>query len=265
MQVELAQLRYRLPRLRGRGNAAQPAGCAASAPAVPVRRSSRSTAGASCSRVAKLERDLEPPGQEPRHAAQGAAAAARCPRSRWSATRTRGSRRCSTASPTPTCSSRTACSPRSTRPPAGCDCPAARRCSSPTPSGSSSACRTSWSSRSGPRSRRSSTPTCSLHVVDAGSPDAEQQIDGRAHGARARSAPTRCPSCSSSTRSTSPTPGDVKALLGAHPDAVVVSAVTGEGVDCALGHGGCPPAGARSYRGAAGAVRAGRRGRRAAP
>ena len=27
VQVELAQLRYRLPRLRGRGNAAQPAGC----------------------------------------------------------------------------------------------------------------------------------------------------------------------------------------------------------------------------------------------
>ena len=47
MQVELAQLRYRLPRLRGRGIAAQPAGRAASAPAVPVRPSSRSTAGAS--------------------------------------------------------------------------------------------------------------------------------------------------------------------------------------------------------------------------
>ena len=44
-QVELAQLRYRLPRLRGRGttSASRPA---ASAPGVPARPSSRSTAGA---------------------------------------------------------------------------------------------------------------------------------------------------------------------------------------------------------------------------
>ena len=64
MQVELAQLRYRLPRLRGRGIAAEPAGCAASAPAVPVRRSSRSTAGASCAGSRKLERDLERLGRD---------------------------------------------------------------------------------------------------------------------------------------------------------------------------------------------------------
>ena len=47
VQVELAQLRYRLPRLRGRGIAAQPAGAAASAPGARARPSSRSTAGAS--------------------------------------------------------------------------------------------------------------------------------------------------------------------------------------------------------------------------
>ena len=48
LQVELAQLRYRLPRLRGRGVRDEPAGVPASAPGAPVRRSSRSTGGASC-------------------------------------------------------------------------------------------------------------------------------------------------------------------------------------------------------------------------
>ena len=45
-QVELAQLRYRLPRLRGRGLDAVASRPAASAPGVRARPSSRSTAGA---------------------------------------------------------------------------------------------------------------------------------------------------------------------------------------------------------------------------
>ena len=48
VQVELAQLRYRLPRLRGRGNQLSQQGARASAPGVPARPSSRSIGGASC-------------------------------------------------------------------------------------------------------------------------------------------------------------------------------------------------------------------------
>ena len=99
VQVELAQLRYRLPRLRGRGHAAQPAGRGHRHPRVRARPSSRSTAGASCAASQKLERDLDGLGATARDAAQGAAPARRPARSRSSATRTRASRRCSTGSP----------------------------------------------------------------------------------------------------------------------------------------------------------------------
>ena len=63
----------------------------------------------------------------PRSARPSTAAAC----SAWpsSATRTPASPRCSTASPTPACSWRTASSPPSTPPPAASTCPAARRCS----------------------------------------------------------------------------------------------------------------------------------------
>ena len=42
-----------------------------------------------------------------------------------------------------------------------------------------------------------------VHVVDASAPDPEAQIDAVRDGARARSAPATCPSCSCSTRPTS--------------------------------------------------------------
>ena len=99
VQVELAQLRYRLPRLRGRGHAAEPAGRAASAPAVPARRSSRSTAGACCAASRSSSAtcvDLGATRATQRKARQPPRPAAR---SRSSATRTRASRRCSTGSP----------------------------------------------------------------------------------------------------------------------------------------------------------------------
>ena len=112
-------------------------------------------------RVRRLERDLDRLAQEPRHATQGSSPQ-RALHRRARRLHERGE--VDAAQPPHrrrTCSSRTGCSPRSTPPPAGCRSPAARRCSSPTPSGSCSASRTSWSSRSGPRSTRWSTPTSS--------------------------------------------------------------------------------------------------------
>ena len=154
-QVELALLRYRLPRLRRAAPAGlSPAGGSASARGVPVRRSSRSTAGGCMRRITKLERDLKSLGKHAPHAAQGAHPQPAERRSRSSATRTPASRRCSTGSPTPACSSRTACSPRSTRPRRDCELPGGETVLSPTPSGSSASCRTSSSRRSSRRSRR---------------------------------------------------------------------------------------------------------------
>ena len=127
VQVELAQLRYRLPAPAWPRLAAEPAGVRASAPAVRARPSSRSTAGASCAASRSSSATSKQLAPHPRDAAQGSARRA-SRGSRSSATRTRGSRRCSTGSRTPTCSSRTGCSRRSTPPPAGCVCPAARRC-----------------------------------------------------------------------------------------------------------------------------------------
>ena len=104
VQVELAQLRYRLPRLRGRGTQLSQQGRAVArggivGTVVPVRRSSRSTAGASCDASRKLEKRPRPARPHPRDAAQGPPAARARDASRSSATRTRASRRCSTGSP----------------------------------------------------------------------------------------------------------------------------------------------------------------------
>ncbi len=78
-----------------------------------------------------------------------------------------------------------------------------------------------------------------LHVVDAGSPDAEQQIDAVRAVLREIGADT-VPELLVLNKADIATPDDVKALLGAHPHAAAVSAVTGEGRECALGHAGCP-------------------------
>ena len=142
-QVELALLRYRLPRLRRgataklsqqRGGVGTRFGSGETKLEVDRRRIMR--------RITKLEAELkdlsatrdaaaqEPQPQRPRRGR------------RSSATPTPASRRCSTTSPTPACSSRTGCSPRSTRRPAACRCPAASRCCSPTRSASCATCRT---------------------------------------------------------------------------------------------------------------------------
>ena len=127
MQVELAQLRYRLPRLRGRGVqlSQQGAGIGTRGPGetqleVDRRRILR--------RITKLERDLDRLARTRGDAAQGAAAPRDPARSRSSVTRTRGSRRCSTGSRSADVLVEDRCSRRSTRRPAASASPAARPC-----------------------------------------------------------------------------------------------------------------------------------------
>jgi GTP-binding protein HflX len=72
-----------------------------------------------------------------------------------------------------------------------------------------------------------------LHVVDAGSPDAEQQIVA-VHAVLREIGADAVPELLVLNKGDVAAPGDVKALLGAHPDAVVVSAITGEGVTVLL-------------------------------
>jgi len=68
-----------------------------------------------------------------------------------------------------------------------------------------------------------------LHVVDAGSPDGEQQI-AAVHAVLREIGADTVPELLVLNKVDVAAPGDVKALLGAHPDAVVASATTGEGV-----------------------------------
>ena len=68
-----------------------------------------------------------------------------------------------------------------------------------------------------------------LHVVDAGSTDGEQQI-AAVHAVLREIGADTVPELLVLNKVDVAAPGDVKALLGAHPDAVVVSATTGEGV-----------------------------------
>ena len=141
-QVELALLRYRLPRLRGRGKAlSQQAG------GMSRRRGRIGTRGPGETqlevdrrriqrRIHKLEADLARDRPAPRRPSARPAHRSRLAQSPSSATPTPASRRCSTASPTPACSSRTACSPPSTPPPAASTCPGGESgAASPTPSG----------------------------------------------------------------------------------------------------------------------------------
>ena len=124
-QVELAQLRYRLPRLRRTAarSASRPAASAREGRARPSSRwTGAASSGGSPSSSAASPRWAAPTGPS----ARPAPGRARAPPPS-SATRTPASRRCSTASPAPASSSRTGCSPRSTPPPAASPCPAARR------------------------------------------------------------------------------------------------------------------------------------------
>ena len=100
VQVELAQLRYRLPRLRGRGKqlSQQGAGGGARGGLVGTRGPGETQLEVDRrriqARVAQARARPRPAGQEPRHAAQGPPPQRDCRRSRSSATPTRASRRC---------------------------------------------------------------------------------------------------------------------------------------------------------------------------
>jgi GTPase len=72
-----------------------------------------------------------------------------------------------------------------------------------------------------------------LHVVDAGSPEAEQQIDA-VHKVLRDIGADHVPEMLVLNKADVATPGDVKLLRTAFPHAVVVSAVTGEGTSVLL-------------------------------
>jgi len=72
-----------------------------------------------------------------------------------------------------------------------------------------------------------------LHVVDASSPDAEQQIDA-VRRVLSEIGAAEVPELLVLNKSDAAAPGDVKELLGPHSDAVVVSAATGDGVNVLL-------------------------------
>ena len=165
-----------------------------SVPVARVRRSSRSTVGASSTRVAKLERDLERLAKNRADPAQGPAAARAARPSPWSGTRTPASRRSSTASPTPTCSSRTVSSPRSIPPPGGSRLPGGETVLVSDTVGFVQRLPHQLVEAFQSTLEEVVDAELLLHVVDAGSPDAERQIaavravlsrDRRRPGARA--------------------------------------------------------------------------------
>ena len=121
-QVELAQLQYLLPRLRGWGESLsrQVGGRAAGGVGIGGRGPGETKIEIDrrriTSRMAKLRKELAgmKTARDVKRLAPHERAGAR--RWRWPATPTPASPRCSTGSPTPACWSRTRCSPPSTRP-----------------------------------------------------------------------------------------------------------------------------------------------------
>ncbi len=163
LQVELAQMEYLLPRLRGMWRHLEAAlARRASGRAAPGESQLETDRRIARKRIAELQAaSCEHVAGEREPAAQGAARAAACSGCRSSATRTRASRRRSTRSRTPTRSSPTSCSRPWTPPRARSSCRKAGRSRSPTRSGSSTSCRTASWRRSSRPSTRYARPTCS--------------------------------------------------------------------------------------------------------
>ena len=158
-QVELAQLNYLLPRLRGWGEAMSRlgGGIGTRGPGETKIEVDRQHIRR---RISKLRRDIRD------MATTRDVKRARRKNNQVTAGRDRRlheRRQVHPAQPAhgrPTRSSPTSCSPRSTRPRAGWSCPAAAGRRSPTPWGSSASCRTTSSRRSARRSRRWRWPPC---------------------------------------------------------------------------------------------------------
>ena len=159
MQVELAQLRYRLPRLRGRGiELSQQAG------GIGTRRPGRDPArGRPAAHPATHEqarRRARAPRQDPGHPAQGPPPP-ELPRISLVGYTNAGKSTLLNRLTNADALVEDRCSRRSIPRPVACTSRAARLRCSATRSGSCAACRTSWSRPSGRRSRRSPRSTCS--------------------------------------------------------------------------------------------------------
>ena len=269
-QVELALLRYRLPRLRGKGAravASRPAACRRGGARIGTRGPGETQLEVDRRRIQrrihKLEAELEDIDQHrdtQRKARRRSRLAAASPSS---ATRTPASRRCSTGSPTPACSSRTASSPRSTPPPAASTCPAASRAAHR---------HRRLRPQAAPPARRGvqvdarvvAEADLLVHVVDASAADPDGNIDAVREVLREIGADD-VPELLAFNKADLAA-GEAKRLADGAPRARSRSRRrTGEGIDEPAAHGRRPPAGAHRRRRAARPLRPGRRPRRGPP
>ena len=181
-QVELAQLQYLLPRLRGWGESMsrQAGGQAAGGQGMGSRGPGETKIELDRRRINTRDGQAQARDQghedRPRHQAVAAARRTACPAWRSPATPTPASPRCSTGSPAPASWSRTSCSPPSTRPCAGPRPPTAGSTRSPTPSASCATCRTQLVEAFRSTLEEVGDSDLLLHVVDGSHPDPEGQI-----------------------------------------------------------------------------------------
>ena len=235
MQVELAQLRYRLPRLRGRGIelSQQGGGIGTRGPGETQLEVDRRRIQ---SRITKLERDLVAARPDPRHATQGPAPPLADDR-RARRLHERGEvHAAQPAHRRRACWSRTGCSPRSI--------PRTRRLRLPGGEMVLLSDTVGFVRRLPAPARRvvpldarggRATPTSCVHLVDASDPEVERADRRGARGARRDRRGRASPSSSCSPRPTRSTPESLeRARRGAPRTRSPCPARTGEGVAALL-------------------------------
>ena len=153
--------------------------------------------------------------------------------------------------------------PRPDRPP-GARRPTAASTRSPTPSASSGTCRTSWSRRSGSTLEEVADADLILHVVDGSDADPEGQI-AAVREVLGEIDAAHVPELVVVNKVDAMTEDDVLTLRQALPGAVLVSARTGAGIDGLRELIAAPAAAPRGRGRRAGALRPGRPGRPGAP